>query len=73
MNTLLAFATGVVVWLLVFIIFSKFHLYAPPPFVPVIIFALIMGAISFVLDIDFILDFFEKLWRVIGQIVSKII
>jgi hypothetical protein len=70
-NALLAFATAAVVWLVLFQVFSGM-VSSTPPFMPVIIFAALLGALSFVLDIDLILHFFARLWRLLGQLLSKL-
>ena len=70
-NALLAFATGCIVWLLLFQVLSGM-LNSAPPFMPVIFFALLMGVLSFVLEIDFILRIFSRIWRLLGQLFSKL-
>jgi uncharacterized YccA/Bax inhibitor family protein len=72
MNALVAFATACVVWLLLFQVFSSM-LSSPPPFMPVIVFALLMGALSFVLDFDFILRIFGRLWKLLVQVFSRLL
>jgi hypothetical protein len=40
---------------------------------PVIVFALFMGALSLVLDLDSILRIFGRLWKLLARIFSKLL
>lgn len=69
LNTTLFLVTGSIAWFVIFLAFRT-ELTATPPFMPVIIFALIGGAMSFVLDLDIALRVFTATWKIIGKIAS---
>jgi hypothetical protein len=69
LNTTLFLFMGSIAWFVIFLAFRTWFT-APPPFMPVIIFALLGGAMSFVLEVDFALKIFAATWKAIGKIVS---
>jgi hypothetical protein len=67
LNTVLFFVTGSIAWFIVFLAFRTWFA-APPPFMPVVIVALVGGAMSFVLDVDIVARIFAAIWKVIGKL-----
>lgn len=70
-NALLVFVTGCAIWLLLFrTLFATAS--TPPPFLPVIIFTALMGALSFVLEIDVVPRIFFRIWKLLVRLFSHL-